>query len=113
MLYTFLAQRKTDTGIPYADKINKFPISIGMTGWCLELKELLVYEPIPTKGFGSLGNSKHYIHYSDEVDNYENLKIFNAMYVPVFDGLGEIAGVMQLFNKKDQEPFNQLDVLYF
>lgn len=49
---------------------------------------MIVYEPIGVKGFGGLGNSRHYIHYSDEVDNYENLKIFNALYAPVIDGSG-------------------------
>lgn len=52
------------------------------------MKELIVYEPNPTKGFGSLGNPRHYLHFSDEVDNYENVKIFNAMYAPVVDGEG-------------------------
>lgn len=35
------------------------------------------------------------------------------MYTPIIDGSGEQVGVFQLFNKKDQEPFDKLDVLYF
>jgi len=69
-------------------------MSIGLTGRSIQVKELIVYEPFPTKGFSSLGNPKHYLHFSDEIDNYDNLKIFNAMYVPIFDGDGEKIGAM-------------------
>lgn len=73
---------------------------------------MIVYETTTVKGFKNLGNIKHYHHYSDEIDNYENIKLYNAIYAPIFDGDGERIGVMQLYNKLDNEPFNKVDLIY-
>ena len=79
MMYCFMAQG-IDEETPYAKELNKFPITIGLSGRCLQQRKTILYEVEVPPGATHLANTKDYIHYSEEVDNYASIHIRNSMF---------------------------------
>ena len=88
-----------------------FPTHIEIV--CLQQKKTILYEVEVSPGATHLANTKDYIHYSEEVDNYASIHIRNSMFAPLIGPHDNPVGVIQMNNKVNNMCFTEQDVKTF